>query len=76
MTNSLFKSQQMFTNHVSRSDHSRAKNQVKKILGVVFSPFRFLLNNVYNLTFRVVLYVYLWLGDRGFKLNLYCLIGN
>ncbi len=64
MSNSLFKSQHMFTNRVSRCNHSRAKDQVNKILCVVFWTFRFLRSNVYNLTFRVVLYMYLWLGDR------------
>ncbi len=36
---SLFKSKQKSTNHVSTSNHSRAKNQVNKILCNIFSPF-------------------------------------
>jgi hypothetical protein len=46
ISSSLFESKQMSTNHVSTSNHSRAKNQVNKILYNVFSPFRGFSSNV------------------------------
>jgi hypothetical protein len=64
-SNSLFKSQQLPTNHVSRSNHSRAKNQLNRILCIVsHGPSGFFdIMCPESLTFRVVLSMYLWLGE-------------